>query len=187
MKCPNCSNADFSFYPDEHIAYYDQFWGSWAEAMVYTCPECGYSELMRLPQGSVQAGLGQIPTQLSQALAAGLAEGVSGGRSWLDEARAAKRSLAVGNRRDAAVYAYEFVLRAGPILDITWLAWALALAEESGLPEITMGLRRIYLDRCREYRREYLKRGGFAHRMELLGILDNEIARLAPDDRYGSR
>lgn len=187
MKCPNCSNASFSFYPDEHVAYFDQFFNSWAEAMVYTCPECGYSEFMRLPQGSVQAGLGHISIQLSQALEAGLAEGATNGRSWLDDARAAQRSLAVGNRREAAVYAYEFVLRAGPMLDITWLAWALSLAEESGPPEIAMGLKRIYLDRCREYRRDYLKRGGFAYRTELLGILENEIARLAPGDRYGSR
>lgn len=183
MKCPNCSYSDFTFYPEDHIAYFDQYFNSWAEAMVYTCPECGYSEFMRQPQGTVLDNMGVIPPQISQALAPVFGDDVVPGRSWIDNVCAAQHSVEKGNFAEAAIYAHTFCLQKRDILDIIWIAWALSLAEKSGLLTVLDNVRRMYVAKCREYRREYINRSSFAYKGELLSILDREIARLAPPDR----
>lgn len=180
MKCPNCSYSNFTFYPDDHIAYFDQFLNSWAEAMVYTCPECGYSELTRSPQMAMEDRLAGIIPQNGTGLGSGqggLARPQAPNRFGIGDF--ASHGLKNCSCKEAAIYAYNFCLQKNLDLDITLLAWALSLAEKSGISDITRHTRRMYLAKCRECRLYYFKRGSYAHKTEILGILDSEIERVA--------
>lgn len=180
MNCPKCGEQ--YFYPENHIAYYDKQFASWAEAMVYKCDKCGNAEFARLPLGSVLDNMGEVPElnlfgfdkfQLQQ-------EPEPYDDDILRSFKYCRKAQGHQAREEypkAASCALAFCRGMAEKLDVIWYAWAVSLAEKAGDEKVLKEARGLYLGRCLEYKKG-LESRECAYRAELLGILEREISRL---------
>lgn len=180
MNCPKCGQA--YFYPENHIAYYDQQFASWAEAMVYKCDGCGSVEFARLPLGSVLDNMGDVPDlkvfgfdKFETMLEPG-PEDDETLRSF-KYCRKARDHQSREEYPQAASCALAFCKGMAGKLDVIWYAWAVSLAEQAGDEKMLKETRGLYLEQCLVHKK-MLEKQECSYRAELLEILEKETTKI---------